>query len=117
MYCSLIQHAVCVIQVVSKYQVQLSAFKALEAEAANKLTTKTLHAELVYGLAGSTHVRRAGQHSGAIPKTPMLMIGWQAFCSRLAYQRLPVATAAVTYVSQYGMRCYRFFTAWQYVFE
>lgn len=60
--------------VVSKYQVQLSAYKALEAEAANKLTTKTLHAELVYGLAGSTHVGGSLKRCGLRDDTQHVLV-------------------------------------------
>jgi hypothetical protein len=36
---------------------QLSAHRALTNQARGRLVTRTLHAELVYGLSGSKHVR------------------------------------------------------------
>lgn len=39
------------------FQLQLAAYKATELAAAGKMTTKTLHTELVYCLAGTAHVR------------------------------------------------------------
>jgi tRNA threonylcarbamoyladenosine modification (KEOPS) complex Cgi121 subunit len=38
-------------------QLQLAAHKALTNSSRGRLVTKTLHAELVYNLSGSKHVR------------------------------------------------------------
>jgi len=40
------------------FSLQVAAWKALTAERRGKLITRTLHSELVFSIAGSTHVRR-----------------------------------------------------------
>lgn len=44
-------------QVLGLLQLQLAAHKALTNSSRGRLVTKTLHAELVYNLSGSKHVR------------------------------------------------------------
>lgn len=44
-------------QVPDLFPLQVAAWKALTAERRGKLTTRTLHSELVFNVAGSTHVR------------------------------------------------------------
>ena len=39
------------------FALHVSAYKALEASASGKLRARSLHAELVFGLSGSKHVR------------------------------------------------------------
>lgn len=51
---------VSALQVAGTFHIQLAAFKALEAEAAGQLTSRTLHSELVYCLAGTKHVSPYG---------------------------------------------------------
>lgn len=43
------------------FLLQLAATEALTAQARGKLTTRSLHAELLYNLSGSRHVSWLGQ--------------------------------------------------------
>ena len=53
-------------QVPDLFPLQVAAWKALTAERRGKLITRTLHSELVFSIAGSTHVRQKYAYCGAV---------------------------------------------------
>ncbi|KXZ44072.1 hypothetical protein GPECTOR_74g686 [Gonium pectorale] len=60
--------------VVDTFAVQLAAHRALAAETSGRMTTKTLHAELIYGMSGTKHVAESFKRNGINDDSTALLL-------------------------------------------